>query len=125
VKAHGFALRFEIMENDMPSGKGRVPAQVDFDRRREPAQRVIAAVADEESRLGKVVLGGDRLHGRFRQPSLQRADRGRVAAEQAVGERIDLIDRQAHRSPGGWQRNCRVYWHNPARTAMWVRNQAV
>jgi hypothetical protein len=78
-----------------------MPAQVDFDRRRKPAQRVVAAIAHEESRLGEIILRRDRLHGGVRQPCVQRADRRGIAAKQAVRERIDLIHRQAHRLVSG------------------------
>ena len=70
-------------------------AQIDLDGGGEPAQRVVATLAHEEGGLGEIVLRRDRLHRRVREPRFQRTDRGRIAAEQAVGERIDLIDRQA------------------------------
>jgi len=71
-------------------------AQIDLDGRREPAQRVTVAFADEKSSLGEIILSRDGLHGRVRQPAVERADGCRIAAEQLIGERIDLINRQLH-----------------------------
>ncbi len=71
-------------------------AEIDLDRGGEPAQGIALALADEESRLGEVVLGGDRLQRRIRQPFLERHDGRRIAGEDAIGEGVDLIDRQAH-----------------------------
>ena len=56
-------------------------AEIDLDTRREPAQRILATLSHQESGFGEIVLRGDRLHGGVRQPSLERADRGRIAAE--------------------------------------------
>ena len=42
AKVHARALRLETAEHDMPGGERRVAAQIDLDRRREPAQRVVA-----------------------------------------------------------------------------------
>ena len=71
-------------------------AQIDLDRRREPAQRIVGALAHEEGGFGEIILRRDRLHGGVGQPFGQRADRGGVAAKQFFGERINLVDRQAH-----------------------------
>ena len=49
----------ELGEQQVRAGQGRVPAQVDLDGGREPAQAVMRALAHEERRLGDVVLGGD------------------------------------------------------------------
>src|SRR5262249_32782555 len=38
----------------------------------------------------------DRLHRRFREPFGERAHRRRIAAEQATGESIDLVEGDAH-----------------------------
>ena len=73
-----------------------MPAEIDLDTGREPAQRILASLAHEEGGFREIVLRRDRLHGCVGQPGLERADGGRIAAEQFVGEGIDLIDRQAH-----------------------------
>jgi hypothetical protein len=39
---------------------------------------------------------GDCLHRRVRQPLLERAHRGRVAAKETTGKGVDLIKRDAH-----------------------------
>src|SRR6516162_9685040 len=71
-------------------------AELDLDGRRKPTQQVTIALRHEERGLGEVVLGGDRLHRRIGQPFPKRADRRRVAAKQAAGESIDLIEWDAH-----------------------------
>src|SRR3546814_15436073 len=72
-------------------------AQIDLDRGREPAQVIILAARHEEGGLGQVVLRRDRLHRRIGDPTVQRADGGGVAAEDAVGESVDLIQWDPHR----------------------------
>jgi hypothetical protein len=74
AKVHAVALRFEKLENDVARGECGVAAEIDLDNGREPAQRVVAAFAHEECRLGQIVLGRDRLHGRVGQPRVERAD---------------------------------------------------
>src|SRR5262249_4213629 len=71
-------------------------AKVDLDGRGEPTQQIILALGYEERGFGKVVLGGYRLHRRLRQPFGERAHRRRIAAEQAAGKGVDLIERNAH-----------------------------
>src|SRR5688500_1373686 len=68
-------------------------AQPDLDLRGEPAQLPVGfagAVRHHERRLGEQVLGADRLQRLVREPFVERHDRGLVAAEQAVGEGIDV-----------------------------------
>ncbi len=53
-------------------------------------------LANEEGRLGKVVLGSDGLHQLVRQPGLQRDHRRGIAPETFSGESIDLEHPQFH-----------------------------
>ena len=77
-----------------------MPAQIDLDRRREPAQIVVVAAmgafGHEERGFREIVLSRDRLHRRVRQPDVEGADGGRVAGEQPACERINLIERELH-----------------------------
>ena len=63
-------------------------AQGHLHERGEPADRIVIALWNEESRLRKVVLGRDGLKGVVVQPLLQGADRGWVTREDGRGERI-------------------------------------
>src|SRR5437763_889046 len=84
------------MGHDISRGERRVTAQLDLDGRRKPAQQVILSLGYKECGLGEVVLGGDRLHRRFREPFGERAHGRRIAAEEPAGERVDLVERDAH-----------------------------
>ncbi len=74
-----------------------VAAEIDLDRRREPAQVEAAVVAtDKERRLREVHLARDELHP-FRVACFrQHGDGRRVATERLVRERVDLPDAQRH-----------------------------
>ena len=96
IEGHVLAARLEELRNHIGARQRRVAAEIDLDRGREPAQAVGVAFAPEEGRLRHVVLPCDRLHGRVGKPTGKRADPGRVAAEQMVGESVDLIERQFH-----------------------------
>src|SRR6516225_648099 len=89
------------MRHDVTRGECGMAAKLDLDGRCEPAQEVAFALRDEERGLGEIVLGGNRLHRRLRQPFGERAHRRRIAAEQSAGEGIDLIERNAHNEPRG------------------------
>ena len=78
------------------AGQGRMAAESDLDRRREPAEVEAVVVLHEERRLGEVHLAGDALHPAFVACGGQEADRRRVARERRVGERIDLRDPEPH-----------------------------
>ena len=80
----------------MRCGQCGVPAQIDLDGGREPADMVADRPAHIERRLGLVVLHGDLLHRRRGQPSGQRANPGRVAVEQLIGESVDLVVTKLH-----------------------------
>jgi hypothetical protein len=92
------AVWIDEAKDDVSRGESRVTTEIDLDRRREPAERVGVAFRHEECRLRQIVLGRDRLQRRIRQPLLEWHDGGRIAAEEAIGEGVDLIDRQAHGS---------------------------
>jgi hypothetical protein len=67
-----------------------MPAQLHLDGRREPAQAEAVARGMEEGRLGEVHLAGHVLHPvRVARP-VEKADRGRVAGEGAVGKGVHL-----------------------------------
>src|SRR6516164_3883320 len=89
------------MRYDVTRGECGMAAKLDLDGRCEPAQEVAFALRDEERGLGEIVLRGNRLHRRLRQPFGEWAHRRRIAAEQSAGEGIDLIERNAHNEPRG------------------------
>jgi hypothetical protein len=73
-------------------------AEINFRRRRKPTQPVPIALGHEEGSFRQVVLGGDCLHDIVGQPFFERAHCRRIAGERPVGEGIDLVQRNAHRS---------------------------
>jgi hypothetical protein len=79
-----------MLEQHEGRGERGVPAQIHLGDRREPAQLVNGAGADQESRLGEVVLGGDRLHRPGIRPAREQTHGRRVAGKDPVGERVDL-----------------------------------
>ena len=94
VEAQEIAAGLQVLVDDVGARQGGVAAEVDLDRRCEPAQVVVAVVPREEvGRLSQVVLRRDGLQDLVREPGLQRAHGRRVSGEDARGEGIDLIDR--------------------------------
>ncbi len=59
MKLNDIVLQFQLIEDHMRGRERRVAAEVDLDRRREPADVIAAAFFDEERRLGKVILRRD------------------------------------------------------------------
>jgi hypothetical protein len=80
----------------MGRGQRRVAAKPDLDPGREPAQAEAVAFRDGEGRFRQVHLGGDVLHPGRLGGSFEKADAGGIALERNFGERVDLIDRDAH-----------------------------
>ena len=76
----------------MCAGERRVAAQIDFDRRREPAEIVPVALGNEECRLGEVHLTRDVEHPLWIGWFWEDADRGWIPSERAIGESVDLGD---------------------------------
>ena len=62
----------------------RMTAQIDFDDRCEPAQMVATAIWAIEGGFGQIVFRCDRLHGLIRQPTVERANSGRIATEEVA-----------------------------------------
>src|SRR6516162_2713278 len=114
VEPHRALFRRENSGHDITGGERRMPAQIDLDGRREPAQQIAVSLRHKECGLGEVVLSRDRLHRRPRQPFRQRAYRRRITAESAAGESIDLIERNAHDKP---QRCQKFFAHSRATSA--------
>jgi len=71
-------------------------AQLDLDRRREPAQTKILSVGNQKGGLGEIILFGDGLQRRVRRKSVEQDDGGGIAGEAAVGESIDLKNGEIH-----------------------------
>ena len=70
-----------------------MPAQVDFDRGREPAQVELgrgAGAGHEKGGFGQAVFGRDLLHEGGGQRGFERAHAGGVAGEGRLGEGIDV-----------------------------------
>src|SRR5208283_3433548 len=85
----------ELAEQDVGGGEGRVPAQVDLDRGREPAELGARRPRPHEERgLREPVLVGDALKEAVLGPALEGDDRGGIAAERPVGERVDPVYRK-------------------------------
>jgi hypothetical protein len=60
--------RHQNAEHDKPRSQRRMPAQIDFGRRSEPAQPVTLPLGHEKRGFRQIVLGGDRLHYIIGQP---------------------------------------------------------
>jgi len=71
-------------------GQRSVSAQLDLETRGKPAKLVMIALAHEEGSLGQVVLCGNGLHLIIGQPAIERAHSRGIAAEDGVGEGVDL-----------------------------------
>ena len=92
MKANRLAGRFQPIQNQPCRCQGRVAGEIDFRKRREPANVEIAIVAGNEiRRLRKIVFKRDGLHYLVRQPNIERANRRRVAAENPVRKGVNLI----------------------------------
>jgi hypothetical protein len=76
------------------AGERCVAAEIDLDRRREPAQREAVVARKQKCRLGEVHLRGDVLHPLGIALPVEQADRGRVALECLSREGVDL--KEAH-----------------------------
>jgi hypothetical protein len=70
--------------------------QIDFDGRREPAQRGDLRVRNYEGGLGEIIFRCDRGHQLVRQPFVHHHHGRRIAAKATAGERIDLVDGKVH-----------------------------
>jgi hypothetical protein len=73
-----------------------VPAEIDFDRRREPPEIPMSLPPPEERRLGEVHLPGDVLHPYAFAIFGEEADSGRIAGERAIREGVDVKEGGAH-----------------------------
>jgi len=93
---HLIASWLQPLHHDSRAGQRGVPAQWHLDSRGEPAQSIVVAIANQESRLGKIVLGRDGLHGRVVQEAVQHHHRGGIPGEPSRGECIDLEHWNAH-----------------------------
>ncbi|MNJ65941.1 hypothetical protein D3C77_619820 [compost metagenome] len=89
-----------------------MPTQRHLGRRGEPADMPGIRFAHQERRFRQVVLGGDTLHLLVGQPLLKAIDDRRIAAEGAVAEGIDLVERQGH---GGFLDNWNGWTQQPTR----------
>src|SRR5262245_47443513 len=76
----------------------RMAAQIDFDRRSEPAEIVSIALLHEKRGLGEVHLARDVKHPANVGGFGENTDAGGVAGEGAIGERVDLRNMEAHAS---------------------------
>ncbi len=94
VKAKDRRTRTPRLPEDVRAAQGRVAAEVDLDRRREPTKPEVVAAPFQEGGLGLVHLGGDALHPGFVSRVIEQANTRGVAGEGAIGERIDQIERE-------------------------------
>src|SRR5437899_12794460 len=72
------------------AGERGVTAQSHLDGGREPAQRPAVGTWKQKRRLGEIHLRADTLHPRRVAFAIQQTDRGWIAAERLIGERVDL-----------------------------------
>src|SRR5207244_7291741 len=87
--------RVDVEKSFLPkrvrTGECRVTAEVDFDSRREPAQRPAAVVARGQERgLGQVHLRRDAVHPAVIDFAIEKTDGGRISAKRAGAEGVDL-----------------------------------
>src|SRR5690348_11164220 len=75
-----------------------MPAQVDFHRRREPAQIVASILWNKERRFREIHLAGDVAHPGFGRRMGKDTDAGGIAGERAAGEGIHLHNANGHTS---------------------------
>jgi hypothetical protein len=72
------------------AGERRVAAQLDLDRRREPAKIELVVAAHQEGGVGLVHLAGNPLHPTLVAPRRKQEHSRRVAPERLAGERVNL-----------------------------------
>jgi len=90
-------LRQPRFQQHEGAGQGGVATEIDFGKRRKPADvKGPVRFTYEEGCFGKVVFGGDGLHQLVRQPGLQGDHRCGIAPETFSGESIDLEHPQFH-----------------------------
>ena len=76
----------------------RVAAEIDLDRRREPAQVVAVRLADEERGLGEIHLPRHVLHPHRLGGRGEDADGGGIARKGAIREGVYLSNAERHAS---------------------------
>ena len=74
----------------------RVATQIHFLLWREPAQLVILALRNKIGSFSQVVLRSNRLELRILEPLIQRTYSRRIATEDFIGKRVDLVNRNLH-----------------------------
>src|SRR6185312_11516045 len=100
LKSHFFQGRIEEAEDHMSAGEGGVAAKIDFGVGCKPAQIVCArACLHEEGGLSQIIFRRDRLHARPMKPGLKGYYCRRMAAKDAVAERIYLPKFELHQRP--------------------------
>ncbi|MNT40616.1 hypothetical protein D3C72_1769410 [compost metagenome] len=80
----------------MGAGQGGMPAQWHLGQRGKPADMPGGALPQQKSGFRQIVLGGDLLHQRIAEPTVQAIDHGRIAGERAIGEGVDLVKVELH-----------------------------
>src|SRR5262245_27533534 len=84
----------------MRAGECCVSAEIDLDRRREPAELENSAIEQSNKRcLREIHLSGDGLHPCFLRSTIEKTDRGGIPAESFAGECINLKYWNGHKKP--------------------------
>ncbi len=82
---------------ELPTDAATLPAEVHLGGRGEPAEIAPSVSRRQKERgLGEVVLERNRAEHFVGEPRIERADGGRVAADDAVGEGVHLIEGEFH-----------------------------
>src|SRR5882762_6263150 len=91
-------LEVAVLPQHVRTRERRMTAEIDFDRRREPAEIVAVASLHEKGGFGEVHLARDVEHPRRLGGLGEDADCGRIACEGSIRESINLRDPEAHAS---------------------------
>ena len=89
-------LQVAVFPQDVRAGERRVPAQIDFDSGREPAEIVSVALRHQKGSLGEIHLARDLEHPFLVRRLGKDANSRRITGKRAIRERIDLCDVEGH-----------------------------
>ena len=108
MEPDGLGIRAQPIEHQPTGGQCRVTAEIDLDRRREPAQVIIAVPAFHQiGGFRQIILEGNGLHDLIAEPTAQRTDCRWIALEGSGGEGIDLVHGNALAHCFSLSKSCR------------------
>src|SRR3954468_19667662 len=97
VKPDLTVLEPEAVKDHIGSRQRRMPAKIDLDLWRKPANVISVPVLYKKRCLSQIVLRGDLLHRLVRQPISERHDSRRVAAEWHLCKCVNLKNFEFHK----------------------------